>query len=81
MAEQPAGYFGQVALAFLKRLCLATVILQTDGEAAIVDLAEAVAQVLPKTVARKTPSHSSQGLAGLARTMRAQLEMTCGVTM
>ena len=60
MPEQPVNFVVQVALTFLKRLCLDTVILQTDGEPAIVELAEAVAKLRPKTLTRKTPAHSSQ---------------------
>ena len=58
--EQPVNFVMQVVLIFLKRLCLDTVILQTDGEPAIVELAEAVAKLRPKTLTRKTPAHSSQ---------------------
>ncbi len=90
MAEQPADCVVQVTLTFSKRLCLDMVILQTDGEPAIVELAEAVAKARPQTVAWKTPAHSSQSrgtvescvghLAGQLRTTRAQLEVTHGVT-
>ena len=43
--DQVVGFVIQVVLTFLKRLCLDTVILQTDGEPAIVELAEAVAKL------------------------------------
>ena len=62
-----------------------TVILQSDGKPAIVELAEAVAKLRPKTLTRKTPAHSSQSngavescighLAGQVRTMRSQIEV------
>ncbi len=74
-----------MALTFLKRLCLDTVLLQTDGVSAIAELAEAVAKLRPKTLTRKTPTHSSQSnsavescighLAGQVRTMRSRLEV------
>ena len=91
MPDQPVNFVVQVVLTFLKRLCLDTVILQTDGEPAIVELAEAVAKLRPKTLTRKTPAHSSQSngavesrighLDGQVRTARAQLEMMHGVTI
>ena len=69
----------------MKRLCLDTVIIQTDGEPAIVEVADAVAKLRPKTLTRKTPAHSSQSngavescvghLAGQVRTMRSQIEV------
>ena len=83
--ELPVNFVVHVVLTFLKRLCLDTVILQTDGEPAIVELAEAVAKLRPKTLARKTPAHSSQSngavescighLAGQVRTMRSRIEV------
>ncbi len=82
VADQPVGYVAKVALTFLKRLCWETVILQTDGELAIGEWAEAVARARPKTVTRKTPAHSSQSdgavdfctgqMAGQIRTMRSE---------
>ncbi len=60
MPELPVNLVVQVVLTFLKKLNLDTVILQTDGEPAIVELAEAVAKLRPKTLTRETPAHSCQ---------------------
>ena len=88
----PAGYVVQVVLTFLKRLCLDTVILQTDGEPAIKELANEIEKARTKpTRLRNTPAHSSQSngavesaighISGQARAMRAQVESAHGVVL
>ena len=44
LPDTPEGYTVAVAVEFLKRMCLETVVLQTDGEPAAVDFAERVKQ-------------------------------------
>lgn len=90
--DAPGGYVVQVVLTFLKQLCLDTVILQTDGEVAILELAENVAKERHKpTRLRVTPTRSSQSngavesavgrLAAQVRTLRAQVEEAYDTTL
>ena len=80
----PSGYLMQVLLSFLKRLCAESLIVQTEGEPAIRELAEELAKVRQKpTRTGATPGHSCQSngavesaighLIGHWRTLRARV--------